>query len=237
LSANHATVAQRDDALLREIRLASLLGHFDRAIDLIEHHHFHSWEGEGGVHDVYADAHLGRARRLSRQGRHQEALRDCEAALKHPENLESARAHRSGREVQTYCLMGKAHAAMGDPTRALQCFQQSVAAYSDKADHQFRYWYALACRELGDEARAQKALDSLTQTGREMLAKGPPVDFFSKFGSRQSPIAHQASAHYLLGLAHLGQRRPSDAKREFDEALRTDPSHFGAHMMAAELRD
>jgi tetratricopeptide (TPR) repeat protein len=235
LSKNHATVAQRDDSLLREIRLAALLGQFDRAINLIEHHHFHSWEGEGGVHDVYADAHLGRARQFSRQRRHQEALRDCEAALKYPENLESARAHRSGREVQIYCLMGKARAAMGDQARARQCFQQAGAAWSNKADPQFRYWYALACRELGDEARADEAFESLSQSGREMLAKGPPVDFFSKFGSQQSTIAHQASAHYLLGLGYLGQRRTSDAKREFDEAVRIDPSHFGAHLMAAEL--
>jgi len=228
-------VAQRDDALLREIRLATLVGEFDRAIDLIERHHFHSWEGEGGAHDVYADAHLARAQQFSRQRRYQQALEDYEAALKYPENLESTRARRSGREVQIYCLMDKAREAMGDQAEARRCFQQAVAAWSDKADAQFGYWYALASRALGDEARATAALESLGRNGREMLAQGPPVDFFSKFGSKQSTIAYQASAHYLLGLGCLGQGRTSDAKQQFDEAVRIDPSHLGARSMAADL--
>ncbi|MFZ5833286.1 MAG: DUF5107 domain-containing protein [Planctomycetota bacterium] len=236
LSKNHEVVVQRDDALLREIRLDALLGHFDRALNLIENHHFHSWEGEGGVHGVYADAHLGRARRHLAAQRYPEALQDCEAALEYPENLESARARRGGREVQIYCVMGQSLAAMGDPSRARQAFEKAVSAWSDRSEPHLRYWYGVACRALGEEARAGEAFAALEREGREMLESGPAVDFFSKFGGQRSKIAHEAAAHYLLGLGYLGQSKPAEAKREFAEAMRIDPSNIGARWMFEETQ-
>ncbi len=71
LEGNHPVVAQRDDALLREIELLVLLGRYPRTLELLDAHHFHLWEGQSGVHDLWVNAHLSARRNLAprRQGR------------------------------------------------------------------------------------------------------------------------------------------------------------------------
>ncbi|MEK6756035.1 MAG: tetratricopeptide repeat protein, partial [Bacteroidota bacterium] len=81
LEKNHSTVLGYDDALAREIVLYVQLGRYDQAIDLLENHHFHIWEGGGMIHDVYVDAHLLRGQERFKAKKYRDALKDFEAAL------------------------------------------------------------------------------------------------------------------------------------------------------------
>jgi len=60
LEKNHETVEKRDDALSRQIGLLVQLGAYDKALHLLQAHHFHVWEGGGRIHHVYVDSHLMR---------------------------------------------------------------------------------------------------------------------------------------------------------------------------------
>lgn len=231
LRQNHQTVAQRDDALRRQIALEILLGDYDRAIGLLIAGHFRLWEGEKvSTHDLHVDAHVLRAQQLIKAGQHAQALKDCEAALEYPERFETARPSGvGGKMVQVYYVMGTIHAAMGQAEKARSSFEQAARGRSGISD--VRYYQALAQRQLGREDEANRVFDELISYATKRLEAGSDMDFFEKFGGRESVASQKAMAHYLLGLGHLGKGRKAEAREQFEAALRLNVSHLGARTM------
>ncbi len=236
LEQNHATVAQRDEALLREIVLQILVGQYDKAIDLLDNHHFHLWEGQTGVHDVYVDAHLLRGQRHFDAGRYAEALKDYEACLEYPDRFETGKPYRDGSKTpQVRYHLAAVCEAMRDGPAARKHFEQATRARPGWSES--RYYQGLAYRKLGQDAKAAETFDGLIRSGREKLAAPAGVDFFAKFGTQQSDRVRKAQAHYLIGLGCLGKGETSAARAEFEEAVRLDANHLGAHtMLAASLK-
>ena len=66
--------------------------------------------------------------------------------------------------------------------------------------------------------------DFLAGNARERLDEAPSMDFFEKFGERQSARVQNAQAHLLLGLGHLGAGRSADAAAELKKALEINPN-------------
>jgi tetratricopeptide (TPR) repeat protein len=232
LERNHATVARRDDALLREISLLILLGRYDRALELLENHHFRVWEGETGVHDVYADALLLRGQQSLRSGKHAAARKDFEAALEYPDRFETAKVRRGqDRLAEAQYFLGVVSAAEGHADQARQHFQQSTA--SPAASPEMRYYQGLAARKLGQDARAAQLFDELVRIGQERLHAAGELDFFAKFGTRQSSAVRKADAYYLVGLGLLGKGQLAEARKQFEAALQAHASHLGARVMLA----
>jgi tetratricopeptide (TPR) repeat protein len=233
LEQNHQIVAERDDALLREIVLHILVGKCDRAIKLLDHH-FHLWEGQTGVHEVYVDAHLLRGQQRFKAGRYAEALKDYAACLEYPDRFETGRARRDGgKTAEIQYLLGTAYDALRDAAKARQHFEQATRSRAGWSDA--RYYQALAYRELGQEAQATEILYGLVRAGREQLAAPAKVDFFAKFGFQQSDRARKAQGHFLIGLGLLGKGEPMAAIGEFQLAVELDASHLGARTMLRRL--
>lgn len=229
LEQNHQVVAQRDDALLREIVLDILVGKYDRAIELLDHQ-FHLWEGQTGVHEVYVDAHLLRGQQHFKAGRFAEALKDYAACLEYPDRFETGRPRRDGgKTAQIHYFLGTAYEALRDGAKARQQFEQAARARAGWSDA--RYYQALAYRKLGQEARAAEIFEGLIRSGQQRLAAPAKVDFFAKFGFQQSDRLRKAEAHYLIGLGHLGKGEPTEAKAELEKAVELDPNHLGARTM------
>jgi tetratricopeptide (TPR) repeat protein len=226
LEKNHDVVVERDDSLSREIALCVQLGKYDRALGLLASRHFHLWEGGGQIHDVYVDAHLLRGEESFAAGHFKEALKDFEQALEYPENLEVGRPHQDIRSFQTYYLIGTVHEAMGKRTKAKEFYEKAVA--SEIAGSDVSYYQGLAYRKIGKEKEALRVFDSLIQFGKERLGALPSMDFFEKFGERQSAIAGRANAHYLLGLGYLGKGMKREAGDEFKKAVELNINHWKA---------
>jgi len=233
LEKNHSTVLGYDDALAREVVLYVQLGRYDQAIDLLENHHFHIWEGGGMIHDVYVDAHLLRGQERFKAKKYRDALKDFEAALEYPNNLEVGRPHRDARTSQVNYLIGTAHEALGRAEQARQCFEKSVAGQYGWSE--ISYCQGLAYRKLGQEREAIEVFDGLIKLGKERLAASAGLDFFEKFGERQSEVSRLAHAHYLLGLGHLGKGIKAEAKAEFEQVLKLNPNHIGAQARLREM--
>jgi len=189
LSGNHVVVAGRDDSLAREIVLLVELGQYDRAIELLEGHHFHVWEGGGAIHGVYVDAHLLRGQKAMTEGKTDRALLDFRAALEYPENLEVGRPASGGRDAEVYYFVGTALDARGETELAREAFER------------------------------------LVRLAREKLEKSPAMDYFAKFGEKESAQRRQANLHFLLGLGLRGLGKDAEAKAEFEKALKLYP-HF-----------
>jgi tetratricopeptide (TPR) repeat protein len=226
LERHHETVLQRDDALSREIMLLVQLGKHDRAVELLATHQFHVWEGGGRIHNVYVDAYLLKGFEHFTAGRYDEALRSFSAALEYPKNLEVGRPYSGGRAAQVYYFMGTVHEAMGDKEQAKEYYKNVVAVEYGVSD--MSYYQGLAFRRLGQEEKADRIFEKLIDTGKRRLQAATSLDFFAKFGERQSAMRRRAQAHYLLGLGHLGREDKEAAHTQFKKSLELNLNHLWA---------
>jgi antitoxin component YwqK of YwqJK toxin-antitoxin module/tetratricopeptide (TPR) repeat protein len=228
LRRNHDVVARRDEALMREIILFTVAGQQDRAIDLLTQHHFHNWEGSREIHDVYVSALLQRGQVRLRENRAADALRDFEAALAYPDNLEVGREKHDRKSQQIYYHVGTAHEALGDQAEAQKYYAQAVSE-TNSIPAEIRYHQALALQKLGRTREAKLAFEHLLRLGQKQLESANQPDYFAKFGARQSDRVRKASAHYVAGLGHLGLGQGAKARKEFQKALELHPAHLGAN--------
>ena len=226
LEKNQGVVERRDDALTREVLLLVRLGRYDRAVELLLTHHFHVWEGGGEIHDVFVDAHLFRGQKYLDAGDARAALKDFQTALTYPANLEVGEPSSGGGSAKIQFLIGSAQDALGAGDPARDAYEKATAfgrGWSEQS-----YYQALANRKLGRQEEAVKILDGLIRFAGERLKSAPALDFFEKFGEKQSALAQSAQAHYLLGLGHLGKGEAAEARKEFEKALELNYGLTGA---------
>jgi len=228
------TIVKRDDALSVLITLYVHEGRYDEAIELLTTHHFNIWEGGGGIHDVYVDACLLRGIKNFRDGRHQEALSDFEAALEYPENLEVARRRNDWRSSRIHYFIGTAYESLGSLEKAAESFEKSVSF--DVGESPILYYQGLAYKKIGQQTKATEIFDKLIGIGKERVDEDVSSDFFAKFGEREDQAARMASAHYLVGLGYIGKGIEDDAKVEFDKALELNANHLWAVAQLRELQ-
>lgn len=234
LEKNHEVVLKRDDSLSREILLQVQLGKYEKAVDLLSKRHFHVWEGGGGIHNLYVDAHLWRGEEYFAARKYKEALKDYQAALEYPENLEVARPYRGGRDSQIYYFIATAYEALGDAKKAREFYEKSVEQKQGWSE--IAYYQGLTFRKLGKVDEAGKIFDGLIQSGKNSLESAPSLDFFAKFGEKQSALVRNAEAHYLIGLGYLGKGNKEEARAEFKKALELNINHSGAKRQLERLK-
>jgi len=234
LEKSHKVVALRDDSLTREILLLVQSGKYDRAIELLSSHHFHVWEGGGEIYGVFVEAHLLRGQKYLDAGDYRPALKDFEAALTYPANLDVAEPSSGGGSAKIYYLIGRTKEAIGENVGATAAFEKAAAFRHGWSELSF--YQAQAYQNLGKVAEAAKIFDGLIRFAGERLKSGPAMDFFEKFGERQSAIAQSAQAHYLLGLGYLGKGDKAGAKAEFEKALEMNYGLTGAARMLAKIK-
>ena len=172
LETHQEIVAQRAEALSREIALLVFVGRYDDAIRLMTGRRFEVWEG--GSLSVAADwtnAHILRGHRHRAAGRFPEALADFAAAGQVPDNLPSDEGSgdhegrdrlRQGSDRRGAGRRGQNArqawqvAATVEPVSTRRGRRTSV---SDRGDQ--RYYQALALRKLGQTAEAESILRGL----------------------------------------------------------------------------
>jgi tetratricopeptide (TPR) repeat protein len=206
------------------------LQQYDRALELLASRHFHTWEGGGRIHNVYVDAHLLRGQKSLKDKRYQEALKDFEAALEYPENLEVGRPKRDRRTCQTHFFIGTAYEALGDTQKAGEYFKKSASIEVGRSE--YSYYKGLALKKLGQEEEAERIFDELIGSAKP----GSAVTFFAKFGERQAHNIRTANTHYMLGLGYLGKGIQAKAKAQFEEALKLNINHLWARVHLSELK-
>jgi tetratricopeptide (TPR) repeat protein len=231
LEQHHAVVNQRDDALMSEIALLVWNGDYDRALQLLEEHQFHVWEGGGDIRTIYENAHLLKGLRLADMNQYRQALEHYRQSLDYPKNLQVWRLDK-GIDPKVDYLIGTAYEGLDDPDKAMEYFHRSVAHQQDISE--LSYYQGMALRKLGRTTEANGIFKQLLQQGWDMLETEPTVDFFAKFGFQQSKSVWRAQAHYLLGLGYTGLNDTRNARVEFSRAQQLDINHLWAKSMLAE---
>jgi tetratricopeptide (TPR) repeat protein len=204
----------------------------DRAIELLQTRHFHNWEGSSDLRTTYLDAYLTRGTQRLESGKPREALADFEAALQYPPNLEVGKPRREPRLIEVHYRIASACDVLNEDARAKEHYE-TAAALADGPGTANRYFQGLALRKLGRGAEADPLFADLVRINREKLQASPAVDYFAKFGERQSERSRQAQFHYLIGLGLEGQGKVDEARSEWQQALERDPTHLGAHNLLA----
>jgi len=235
LENNHETVITRNDSFGREIMVLVLAQRYDEAIDFLANNHFHVREGGGEIHDVYVDAHLLRGLRHLKNDQLNEALADFHAASEYPENLSVGRPKNDRRASQVAYYIGVACEALGDAEKAAGFYEKAAGQKGTTGWPETRFYQGLCFNRLGKRSAAESIFDELIRAGEQKLSEKGAVDFFAKFGEGQTEEARKASAHYTLGLGHLGKGRGDMARAEFEKAVELNVSHVWARAQLAEL--
>ncbi|UCD49483.1 MAG: DUF5107 domain-containing protein [Phycisphaerales bacterium] len=234
---HHATVVKRNDSFVREIMALVLTGHYDQAIEYLTNNHFHVREGGGGIHDVYVDAYLLRGIRRLRAGQPKSALGDFLAASEYPENLSVGRPRNDDRAAQIAYYTARAYEALGDAQRAKVYDEKSAQQEGTGRWLEARYYQALSLTELGKDEQAKTIFEGLIETGTRRIERDEDTDFFAKFGEQQARQARLASAHFVLGLGHLGLGQEDAAREEFQQATKLNASHVWAGAQLAAFQN
>ena len=187
----------------------------------------------------WVNAHLWRGRQELQAKQFAAALDDFQAAKNIPENLPKGRGDGLHGVEITYWI-GMAHEGLKDGESAKQAWQEAVN-WTDQSnrprmegrisDRQVQTCFqALAKRKLGQATDAEQTLHDLLQTAdRSLAVTDEPASTAESSGSRLSPRAHAALAHYVAGLAHLGLGEVDPARTEFELALKSAPDSLGPH--------
>ena len=83
--------------------------------------------------------------------------------------------------------------------------------------------------KTGRAHEAEELFQKMEKQGLGQLENSrESVDYFAKFGEKKAERVRLAQAHYMVGLARLGQSRTAEAEDSFAKALALDPGHLGA---------
>ena len=61
------------------------------------------------------------------------------------------------------------------------------------------------------------------------------MDFFTKFGEKQSREKQRANVFYLAGLGYLGKGMKTKAKEMFEQALQLNVNHLWARIQLSGM--
>lgn len=233
LEKNHEFVIQRDDALAREIDLLVQVGQYDRAVRLLEDHHFHVWEGGGKIHGVYVDAHLLRGLDYFGREQHEKALASFIKAGEYPDNLEVARPLLGGRSCQVDYFIGAALEVLGRKEESQDYYGQSAAQQTGLSE--LSYYQALSLQKLDRVEEAKVLFNRLVELGQKRLEDAPSMSFFAKFGEKQSASKRRAQAFFLIGLGYLGRGENEASKKAFSDVLKLDNAHVWTQYYSKKL--
>jgi tetratricopeptide (TPR) repeat protein len=223
------------DALSREVMLLVQSGRYDEALKIAENNYFRQWEGVSKAYSSYVDAHLLRGINNFNSGKYKEALSDWLNALKYPENMMVAQSYRGGRESQVYYYLGTVYDKMRNNKKAKEMWELSIARRQDPQLSENHYYRALSLNKLGKTSEATETFDGLIKLGKQRLDV-QDIDFFAKFGERETADDRKSEAHYLIGLGYLGKNMKAEAKTHFAEAARLNINHVWAAEYLKELQ-
>ena len=125
---------------------------------------------------------------------------------------------------------------MGNDQKAKRFYEKSANQQRTSNWPQTQYYQALALGRLGRKQEAAEIFDRLIADGQEKLTEDVTMDFFAKFGERQTRQVRLADAYYVIGLGYLGKGKTKKAKEQFEQALELNVNHLWAQAHLSELK-
>ena len=236
-------VNSRDDLLLEYITLLNQCGRHSEAMQLIDAHQFHPWEGgEGKVSGQYQMCRLEIAKKLLTESKGktedteklQKAKQLLEECLVYPPHLGEGKLYGAQDNDFLYFL-GRYEEGTAGPT------EPAAAMYYNDAKPDKIFYAALCYRKLGQEDKARSLFNRLISYGSQHLFDEPIMDYFAvslpDLLIWEDSLKRKNEIHckYMLALGYFGLGDKEHGERYLYEMERLDPNHLGAQALRTAL--
>lgn len=170
----------RDDTYLDRSILYTIMGNYDKALDLLKNRKFNIYEGgEGKLSKHHSWLHVLRGIKLSQEKNASEALEEYKCALTIPRSYGEGKSYYA-QESHIYYLMGAAQERAGLYEQARISFQ--IAARDKGIISEIELFRGLALLKLGQAEEAQGVFQKLKDFG-EILIKEKDVPAYFGVGT------------------------------------------------------
>jgi tetratricopeptide (TPR) repeat protein len=229
LQDHHESIAGNNvsDALSREVLLLVQLGNYDKALKILDENYFRQWEGVSKAYGSYVDAHLLKGLDLLGKKNYKSAMVHFNKALEYPDNMMVAQPYRGGRESEIYYYIGMTYQLMKKNRKAENTFRISAEKRLNDGLSDIHFFRAMSLKHLGDLKTSDEIFNGLVALGKDRLETSE-IDFFAKFGERETADDKSANAWYLIGLGYLGLGDHEKSREAFQKAVELNINHLWA---------
>ena len=224
---NEESVSQREDAFARQIEVLTLAGKADKAVKLLSGKAFTFNETSQRVYDVIADAHLSLGIKYLKEKKYTEALKAFQDA-EVPEELAFFSASGK-RNIQSNYLIGLSWEGLKKKSKAKALYQLNAEASLESSPY-IRFYQGLSFAKLGNKEKSDEIFQKLIDEAQIEIEKkaSEEVDFFAKFGEKESENARLSRAYMLKGLGHKGLGEMDLASNNLKKAIELSASNLYA---------
>ena len=238
-------IQQRDDLVLEEITLLNQLGQYEEAMQKLDVHRFHPWEGgEGKVPTQYQICRVELAKAAIKQAKYEQAIMLLNECLEYPHHLGEGKLY-GAQENDFYYLLGIAYDALGQQDKAIACWEEATkgpqepaaAMYYNDAKPDKIFYQGLALRKLGREDEAHGRFFKLINYGKQHIYDKIVMDYFAvslpdlliwEDSLDQKNLIH---CKYMLALGDYGMGDKEHAERYLAEVEALDNNHQGIQQL------
>ena len=229
-------IQRRDDLVLEEITLLNQLGRYEEAMQKLDAHIFHPWEGgEGKVPAQYQFCRVELAKKLLNQDpQSAEAKRLLEECLVYPPHLGEGKLY-GAQENDILYFLGRYEEGTSGPT------EPAAAMYYNDAKPDKIFYAGLCYRKLGMEDKARSLFNKLISYGRQHVFDHITMDYFAVslpdllIWDDSLDTKNNIHCKYMLALGYFGMGDRARAIQYLSDVEFLDNNHQGALQLRSLL--
>ena len=229
-------IAQRDDLVLEEITLLNQLGRYEEAMQKLDAHQFHPWEGgEGKVSAQYQICRVEIAKQLLKDDPQSDrARRLLEECLVYPPHLGEGKLY-GAQDNDILYFLGRYEEGTVGPT------EPAAAMYYNDAKPDKIFYAGLCYRALGQEDKARSLFNKLINFGKQHIFEKQVMDYFAVslpdllIWEDSLDVKNEIHCKYMLALGYYGVGDKDRALKYLTEVEALDNNHQGVQQFRSLL--
>ena len=234
-----ALIQRRDDLVLEEITLLNEVGRYEEAMQKLDAHTFHPWEGgEGKVPTQYQICRVELAKRAILDKDYEKAIKLLNECLEYPHHLGEGKLY-GAQENDFYYLLGIAYDALGQRDKAVSCWEEATkgpqepaaAMYYNDAKPDKIFYQGMALYKLGRADEAHGRFYRLINYGKQHIFEKQVMDYFAVslpdllIWEDSLDTKNLIHCKYMLALGYYGMGDREKAERYLKEVEALDNNH------------
>ena len=238
-------IQRRDDLVLEEITLLNQTGRYEEAMQKLDAHIFHPWEGgEGKVSSQYQICRVELAKQALTRRDFEGAVRLLSECLDYPHHLGEGKLY-GAQENDFHYLLGLAYEGLGDMETARQYWEEATkgpqepaaAMYYNDAKPDKIFYQGLALYKLGREGEAHGRFYRLINYGKQHIFEKQIMDYFAVslpdllIWEDSLDTKNLIHCKYMLALGYLGLGDNEHAQKYLAEVEALDNNHQGIQQL------
>ena len=238
-------IQRRDDLVLEEITLLNQTGRYEEAMQKLDAHIFHPWEGgEGKVSAQYQICRVELAKQALTRRDFKDAIRLLSECLDYPHHLGEGKLY-GAQENDFHYLLGLAYEGLGDMETARKYWEEATkgpqepaaAMYYNDAKPDKIFYQGLALYKLGREGEAHGRFYRLINYGKQHIFEKQIMDYFAVslpdllIWEDSLDMKNLIHCKYMLALGYLGLGDNEHAQKYLAEVEALDNNHQGIQQL------